>query len=249
MSPGSTISSEARQLFVTTREDQCSMKRIVIPELLDDDLGTPEEIRDSLLDLRGINRKFGGFASVGRLIESVARTHRKNSLELLDVGGGTGDVVSNASQNLAGKVQLRATILDRALTHMNGTRENFTRVAGDAVSLPFGFGSFDVVSCNLFLHHLEPEQIAVFFNEALRVARLAVIASDIRRNRFHWIAAHVGKLKYRSRLTRHDAPVSIRRAYTITEARAMARNSKASSFIVRPHYFQRFGLILWKAPK
>lgn len=225
------------------------MKRMVIPELLDDDLGTPDEIRDSLLDLRGINRNFGGFASVRRLIESVARRHQKSSLELLDVAGGTGDVVSNVSRELADKVQIRTTILDRALTHMNGTREKFTRVAGDALSLPFASGSFDIVSCNLFLHHLEPEQIAVFFNEALRVARLAVIASDIRRNRFHWIAAHIGKLKYRSRLTRHDAPVSIRRAYTISEARDMAKESKASSFLVEPHYFQRFGLILWKVPK
>lgn len=225
------------------------MKRVVIPELLDDDLGTPDEVRDSLLDLRGINRKFGGFASIRHLIESVARRYHRSFLELLDVAGGTGDVVLNASQELANRVQLRATILDRALTHMNGTREKFTRVAGDAISLPFASGSFDLVSCNLFLHHLEPEQIAVFFNEALRVARLAVIASDIRRNRFHWIAAHIGKLKYRSRLTRHDAPVSIRRAYTIAEARAMARNSKASSFLVQPHYFQRFGLILWKGPK
>ena len=225
------------------------MKRVVIPELLDDDLGTPDEVRDSLLDLRAINRKFGGFASVRNLIESVARRNHKSSLELLDVAGGTGDVVSNVSQELADQVQLRATILDRALTHMNGTREKFTPVAGDALSLPFASGSFDVISCNLFLHHLEPEQIAVFFNEALRVARLAVIASDIRRNRIHWIAAHLGKLQYRSRLTRHDAPVSIRRAYTITEARAMAQKSKASSFLIRPHYFQRFGLILWKAAK
>lgn len=225
------------------------MKRFVIPELLDDDLGTPEEIRDSLLDLRGINRKFGGFAGIRHLVESVARKYQKHSLALLDVAGGTGDVVSNVAEELAGEVQLRATILDRALSHMNGTREKFTRVAGDALSLPFASGSFDVISCNLFLHHLEPEQIAVFFNEALRVARLAVIASDLRRNRFHWIAAHIGKLKYRSRLTRHDAPVSIRRAYTITEALAMARNSKASSFVVRPNHFQRFGLILWKAPK
>jgi ubiquinone/menaquinone biosynthesis C-methylase UbiE len=225
------------------------MKRVVIPELLDDDLGTPDEVRDSLLDLRGINRKFGGFASVRHLIESVARKYQKSSLDLLDVAGGTGDVVSNVSKELADEVQVRATILDRALTHMNGTHEKFARVAGDALSLPFASETFDVVSCNLFLHHLEPEQIAVFFNEGLRVARFAVIASDLRRSRFHWLAAHVGKLKYRSRLTRHDAPVSIRRAYTISEARAMARNSKASSFVVQPLYFQRFGLILWKAPK
>src|SRR5690348_3757269 len=106
------------------------MKRVVIPELLDDDLGTPDEVRDSLLDLRGINRRFGGFASVRHLIESVVRRHQKSSLELLDVAGGAGDVVSHVSQGLADQVQLRATILDRALTHMNGTREKFTRVAG-----------------------------------------------------------------------------------------------------------------------
>ena len=225
------------------------MKRVVIPELLDDDLGSPEEIRDSLLDLRGINRKLGGFASFRHLIENVARRNQKNSLALLDVAGGTGDVVSHVSRDLADGVHLRATILDRALGHMNGSGGDFTRVAGDALSLPFASGSFDLVSCNLFLHHLEPEQIVAFFNEALRVARLAVVASDIRRNRLHWVAAHIGKLKYRSRLTRHDAPVSIRRAYTIAEAREMAKASQASSFFVEPHYFQRFGLILWKAPK
>ena len=225
------------------------MKRVVIPELLDDDLGSSEEVRDSLLDLRDINRRLGGFASIRHLIEDVASKNQRNSLTLLDVAGGTGDVVSHVSQDMADRVHLRATILDRALAHMNGTREKFTRVAGDALSLPFSSGSFDLVSCNLFLHHLEPEQIAVFFNEALRVARLAVIASDLQRNRFHWIAAHAGKLMYRSRLTRHDAPVSIRRAYTIAEARQMAKASKASSFLVEPHYFQRFGLILWKAPK
>lgn len=225
------------------------MKRVVIPELLDDDLGSADEIRDSLLDLRGINRNFGGFASVGRLIESVAQRYQTNSLALLDVAGGTGDVVSNLVQQLAGKVQLRAAILDRALTHMNGTREKFSRVAGDALQLPFASASFDVVSCNLFLHHLEPEQIVAFFNQALRVARLAVVVSDIRRSRFHWIAAHIGKLIYRSRLTRHDAPVSIRRAYTIAEVHSLAQKSKASSFRIEPHYFQRFGLILWKEPK
>ncbi len=225
------------------------MKRVVTPELLDDDLGTAEEVRDSLLDLRGINRNFGGFASIRRLIERVAQRYQKNSLAVLDVAGGTGDVVLTVAQDLTAKVQLRAAILDRALTHMNGTREKFSRIAGDALSLPFASASFDVVSCNLFLHHLEPEQVVVFFNEALRVARLAVIASDLRRNRLHWIAAHIGKLKYRSRLTRHDAPVSIRRAYTIAEVRMMAQKSNAGSFAMEPHYFQRFGLILWKQPK
>jgi hypothetical protein len=225
------------------------MRRVVIPELLDDDLGTPEEIQDSLCDLREINEKLGGFRSFFRLVNTVAQKRQKQSLSLLDVAGGTGEVVENVSRRMGDGRQIRATVLDRAVTHMNGGRESFRRVAGDALALPFEAESFDVVSSNLFLHHLDPDQIGVFFDEALRVARLAVIASDLRRNWFHWMAAHVGKVKYRSRLTRHDAPVSIRRAYTIREMRILAQRSKASSFMIQPHYFQRFGLILWKAPR
>ncbi len=225
------------------------MKRVVIPELLDEDLGTPAEIRDSLLDLRNINEKFGGFSSIRKLLEVVAQNHGSDSLTLLDVAGGAGDVVEHVSQRLNGAMRVRATILDRAVTHMNGTRRRFRRVAGDALALPFQPSSFDVVSCNLFLHHLESDQILRFFDEALRVARIAVIASDLRRNRFHWIAAHIGKLTYHSRLTQHDAPVSIRRAYTIAEIRALLKRSKATSFFIQRHYFQRFGLILWKGSR
>ena len=49
------------------------MKRVVIPELLDNDKGTPEEIEGSLADLRLINRSFGGVRTMTRLLRSVAR--------------------------------------------------------------------------------------------------------------------------------------------------------------------------------
>jgi hypothetical protein len=85
-----------------------------------------------------------------------------------------------------------------------------------------------------------------FFNDALRVCRVAVIASDLRRTLFHWIAAYVGQFTYRSRITRHDAPVSVRRAYTIPEIESIARRTTAARFDVRRYHFQRFGLILWR---
>jgi SAM-dependent methyltransferase len=119
-------------------------------------------------------------------------------------------------------------------------------VAGDALRLPFASDSFDIVGCNLFCHHLEPGDVVKFFDEALRVARLAVIASDLRRNLFHWFVASAGRITYRSRLTRNDAPASVRRAYTTDEISALAKESSAASFDVTPHYFQRFGLTLWK---
>src|SRR6185437_10432708 len=164
------------------------MKRVVTPELLDDDLGSPEEIAATLLDLRSINQKLGGFSSMAKLLRTVAERSGKRGLTFLDVAGGTGDVAEQVSATLAcDGVKVNVSVLDRAPAHMKGRLR--MRVAGDALALPFAEGSFDVVGCNLFLHHLEPEEMTRFFREALRVARAAVVASDLRRNRFHWAAA------------------------------------------------------------
>ncbi|MBV9434530.1 MAG: hypothetical protein JOZ44_00680 [Acidobacteria bacterium] len=86
-----------------------------------------------------------------------------------------------------------------------------------------------------------------FFNDSLRVSRYAVVVSDLRRTLFHLLAAYAGRLIYRSRITGHDAPVSVRRAYTISEIISIARKSTAARHEVRRYRFQRFGLILWKA--
>ena len=130
---------------------------------------------------------------------------------------------------------------------MSGRGAGLERVAGDALRLPFASASFDMVGCNLFVHHLEPGDVVRFLNEALRVARFAVIASDLRRNLFHWAVAYAGRVTYRSRLTRNDAPASVRRAYTPAEISALAAKTAAASFEISPYYFQRFGLALWKA--
>ena len=51
-------------------------------------------------------------------------------------------------------------------------------VSGDAFQLPFADSSIDCVGCSLFAHHLEPEQITQFANEALRVATTKAIDPD-----------------------------------------------------------------------
>src|SRR5579864_7372589 len=158
------------------------------------------------------------------MLRTIARETHSQALSFLDVAGGTGDVAERVANELAGhEIEINPTVLDRAISHMNGHGGRLARVVGDALSLPFADHSYDVVGCNLFCHHLEPNEMVRFFNDALRVARIAVVASDLRRNLFHLIAARVGSVTYRSRITRHDAPASVRRAYTIDEMRSIAR--------------------------
>ena len=224
------------------------MNRVVAPELLDEDAGSPAEIAATLRDLYGFNQALGGFSSMSRLLHTAAQKFGSKALTFLDVAGGTGDVAYQvARSSLKNGIAVRATVLDRAISHMDTRDSRISKVVGDAMALPLKPKSFDVVGCNLFCHHLEPEEMITFFNEALRVSRLAVIVSDLRRNLFHWLAAYAARAIYRSRLTRNDAPVSVRRAYTIQEITEIARRTAAGGFDVRPFYFQRFGLILWKA--
>ncbi len=52
------------------------MKRVVTPELLDTDSGTPAEVAASLGDLRRINRWFGGIATTEEMVGRVAEDNR-----------------------------------------------------------------------------------------------------------------------------------------------------------------------------
>ena len=222
------------------------MKRVVVPELLDSDTGTAREVEDSLKDLRMINRWFGGAKAMSDLLYQVAVQRRLESLSWLDVAGASGDIAGLARKSLARKgIRLEPMLLDRAATHLNG---HFPSVCSDALALPFRDNGLDIVGCSLFAHHLEPQEIAKFAAEGLRVARHAVVISDLIRNRLHLALDYAGWLLYRSRLTRHDGPASVRRAYTVAEMKDILKSVGASAIEVRHFYLFRMGVVLWKNP-
>jgi ubiquinone/menaquinone biosynthesis C-methylase UbiE len=222
------------------------MKRVVIQELLDTDAGTPREVAGSLADLRMLNRRFGGISAMAAMIGQVATARGLSSVDWLDVAGGFGDVASMTSAALLRRgIQTRPVLLDRAETHLP---RRYPAVCADALDLPFRDNSFDVVGCCLFLHHLEPQQVTRFVQESLRVARHAVLINDLVRNPLHLAFAYAGAPIYRSRLTRHDAPASVRRAYTPDELRSMLAPAGAIHVNIDRYFFFRMGVIAWKRP-
>ena len=74
--------------------------------------------------------------------------------------------------------------------------------------------SFDVVHSSMVLHHLEPAAAVGLLAEMRRVARRAVIVNDLDRGRHWWLLARLlVAVTTRNEYTRHDAPLSVRRAY------------------------------------
>jgi len=220
------------------------VKRVVVPELLDSDSGTPAEVEASLADLRMFNLRFGGVHTTCEVLRKIAGQRGLKKLFWLDVAGATGDVARLTRESLAhAGIDLETVILDRAPSHLNGSHP---AVCGDALSLPFRDSSFDAVGCSLFAHHLEPSEIARFGREGLRVARYAFFIHDLIRHPLHLALAYAGFPLYRSRITRHDAPASVHRAYTVEEMRNMLHSAGAERLEITTHFLFRMGAIAWK---
>lgn len=219
------------------------MRRIVTQEILDSDACPPVEVEASLRDLSRINRWFGGVATTRRLIERVAAVTGKKQFSLLEVAAGFGEVPKIASEQLTGKgITLDVTLLDRRRSHLlPGNRS----VVADALTLPFPDGTFDLVSCGLFAHHLEPTDLAHFAAEAVRVSRMAVLINDLIRHPLHLALVYAGFPLMRSYVSRVDGVASVRRAYVPGEVRQFLSERSGKVEISR-HYLFRMGVIVWK---
>jgi ubiquinone/menaquinone biosynthesis C-methylase UbiE len=180
------------------------------------------------------------------MLAAVARATQKTQFSLLEVASGTGFTPIHAVRDLGRKtVSVLITLLDRSPAHLPRNGCN-AKVVADALGLPFADSSFDLVSCTLFAHHLSPDAMVRFTREALRVARLAFLLNDLVRSPLHLALAYAGMPLYRSRLTRHDAPASVKQAYTIKEMREMLLKGGATKVEVQTHYLFRMGAIAWK---
>jgi Methyltransferase domain len=224
------------------------MKRINTPELLDTDDCPPDEVEISLRDMARINRWFGGVSTTVELVRKVAKATGMTRLSLLEVAAGLGELPKTAAQKLARDgIYLNVTLLDRAPAHLPaGSRA----VAGDALALPFPDGAFDLVGCNLFAHHLEPEHLLLFVKEALRVSRIAVLINDLVRHRMHVALVYAGFPLMRSPVSRLDGLASVRRAYVPEEIQQILASGFPQMLtpridILRAPLF-RMGVIVWK---
>lgn len=203
-------------------------------ELLDGPLDDPAELAGNLRDLRRINRRFGGIDLTAAAIEALA-AHR-DELTMLDVGTGGADIpIALIERARARGRRLRVVGIDsRPEILAAAVRANPAIAATDGLELHVGDGralrfpdrSFDIAHASLVLHHLDPADASKLLREMGRVARLGVVVNDLQRSRLGWLGAWlVGHALTFNRLTRHDAPLSVRRAYRATEMVDMLRSA------------------------
>jgi ubiquinone/menaquinone biosynthesis C-methylase UbiE len=206
-------------------------RRADAPEHLDGPLGDPAVLAGNLRDLRRVNRYLGGSALSRRAIEALLTEPEPERVHLLDVGTGAADIPMTLVDDWrrAGR-HLEVTAIDSrpeviaAAAKAPATRAmpELHLAVADGRELPYADGSFDVAHASLVLHHLEPGDAVALLREMSRVARLGVVINDLSRGWLAWLGAWLlAHVATANAFTRHDAPLSVRRAYTPAEAAAM----------------------------
>lgn len=214
------------------------------PELMDDPALDPAEHRRALAGLARINAVGGN--GLWRPIREYARSLNR-PVRILDVACGSGDVlVRIGKQAKRDGVAVELAGCDLSPTAIQTARERAGTTATfhvcDAIQAELP-GGFDVVTCSLFLHHLdEPDAIRLF--QRMNVASEGmVLVSDLSRSHWNyllvWLACH---FLTRSRVVRYDGPVSVRAAFTPREALALAEKAGIRGAKVTGHFPARFVL-------
>lgn len=196
-------------------------------EILDGPDLDPRVVRRSMRDVARANTLFGGASALLAELEP-ALGDLPLMATLLDVGTGIGDIPARARHRAwAHGVQLRTIGVDISpeLAAASAARMDAV-VCADALRLPFGDDSFDVVTCSQLLHHFPGTTGVALLREMDRVARVWCVVSDLRRSWTGaaglWLASF--PLLFHP-ISRHDGVVSVLRGFTPPELRALVREA------------------------
>jgi len=197
------------------------------PEWMDVAETATPELEADLANLESLNRRFGAHRLVLSHLGPIL--DRRQPLRILDLGTGAADipraVVMQARQVgcpvLVTAVDRQKPTLEIAEKFSAGFPEiRFVR----ADFLDFAEGTlYDIVLCNLVLHHLDETDAIRLLRRCRELTRGAALVTDLRRSR----AAQAGifavtQLVYREPMTRHDARLSAERAFSFPELRKLA---------------------------
>lgn len=193
------------------------------PEIMDD-LNEPEaEFAAAYRELEIINKRLGGIHAIERNLPPA------DDLLILDVAAGACDV----GEALLRSRRCRVVALDLNARGLDGARQSLP-VVGDALALPFRDGSFDVVMASLFFHHLGNEQCVRVLQQMWRIARRKVLVNDLHRHPLAYFSIRALTMAFsRSRMVRHDGPLSVLRAFKPRELQAIAHQAGVPARVQR----------------
>ena len=201
-----------------------------LPEMMDRPQPVSRELEIDLANLASLNRHFGSYRLIRRFLARWLKPGDR--CRILDVCTGGGDIPRLVVEWARARriaveidaVDFQPSTLEIARRHSASYPEIRFR-QGDARELGAG-GPYDLVFCSLALHHFDEADAVGVLRGCRAAAARAVLIADLERSTL--AAAGVWLLTailYREAMTKYDARVSVRRAFSFAELRNLARQA------------------------
>jgi SAM-dependent methyltransferase len=221
-------------------------------ELMDQADLDPVEHARALSGLALINRLSRSDAILWPAIERLARATPGRPIRVLDVASGAGDVpVALAKRALRRALAVEIEGCDLSLEAVRFARRRaeefnlalrFFRLDARSEPIPAGY---DVVTCSLFLHHLDNADACSFLRTAAEATGRLLLVNDLYRDPIGYLLAWCGcRLLSRSPVVWHDGPVSVAGAFSLAEVRQLVADAGLEDASIARRWPRRF-LLSW----
>lgn len=221
-----------------------------------DDLDCTGAVVDQTLrELEVINKWLGGnhvtIDGLERLIG--AYDEKTGPLVIVDMGCGGGDMLKLVAR-WARKNGLKVDLIGvdanpHIIRYAEKNTDEFHEIRFltlDIFSAEFEAFKYDILLATLFTHHFEDDQLAQLLGRLHRQARLGIVINDLHR---HWFAFYSIKLLTtlfsKSAMVRHDASVSVLRAFLKKELVRLMRESGIKHYRIRWMWAFRWQIIIY----
>jgi 2-polyprenyl-3-methyl-5-hydroxy-6-metoxy-1,4-benzoquinol methylase len=222
------------------------------PEIMDSPDLDPTSFIGALRALERINFLSRSARILWPPIAALAQRDGKRRLQLLDIACGAGDILIRLwrSARTAG-FELQIDACDRnqlALAHVKARAS----AAGCPIRLFWWDAekddlscSYDIVTCSLFLHHLDDEKGLRLLKIMAKASRHLVLVNDLIRGRFGYALAYLGtRILANGTIARVDGPRSVQSSYSMNELQELAQRAGLMGATVQKYWPARL-LLVW----
>jgi len=225
------------------------------PELMDRPQPVSRELREDLHNLYQLNRWFGSHHLLRQFLQNRVAGAGKKSLRVLDLATGYADLPRELVL-WARRQGIEITV--DAVDFQPATLEIAAEASREFPEIRFrqanllSFQSeekWDLVMCHLALHHFPASDATAILALCRRLSCRWVLVSDLLRvPEAAWGIYLITATIFRAPMTRHDARVSIQRAFDLREMETMAREAGWVGFDHRRAGLAR-QVLQWEIPR
>ena len=207
----------------------------------------PKLLRQSLRFIRRVNALLGYTrATLSHLDRFSTNWRAGERIRIVDLATGSADIpraILRWAERRGFDVEVIGIDLQphTALEAASYRDPRLRIVRADVLDPPFADGSFDYAMTNMFLHHLDEDQIVTVLRHMGRLAKRGIIAADLLRYRraYAWISLLT---MMANPMVKHDARVSVAQALTQPEVLALRDRAGIPFARYHRHFGHRFVL-------